>query len=548
VSLTESVRYIIDADDRASAKIRNHNALLRRLGRDSAKQANQAKQSAQAIINSTKTELERIKEKIAAVRAYGKTSSKAALDSQKALSRLIALHKKETAAIKKKEQAIKEQAFAISEEGKALERSAARATAFRDAVGASAVGVAAALASMAKDFRSSITVDFVGIEAARRQAALNKALEERNQITQEGIEAAQGKKTFDAELSDLKKLLAVEQERTEELKRRRREDVPKQVGNKVLPGVTEGLNDFRTLDTAAGRLVKQSLDAAKKIADEIKRLKGAQSGALDEFNNELAIAKLNLVGNTEAARRLELQNKKTFSAGQIEEVIKKERELEELRKKQEASTRSTDAIKQLQQQLALAKATGDDRLRLESKIAGIADDQLNSAVRMRKEIDAIAKAERDREQAKRKAEAEAKKAAADRLREEKQIAGQQAKALENLRLQLIEGAKGKAAAAAFRFEQLGFAKDEARNLGRFKEQIDKLKEAAGKSSINVGNNEAKDDRLLNGRAESAFQKTAEAIEAERQTKLQRDMDGKLGQLVEFERQRKNQQPLPAVGR
>ena len=148
-----------------------------------------------------------------------------------------------------------------------------------------------------------------------------------------------------------------------------------------------------------------------------------------------------------------------------------------------------------------------------------------------------------------KKNAEAKKKALDeKIKQEQKVAKFQKDTLDNLKMQLIEQTKGKAAVEAIRLERGGFSADEARGIAAFREQIEKLQRAKNQSSsVNVGNNTAVDERLVSGRAGASFRKTAEAIEAERQTRIQTAMLEAMNDLLDFERK----QPkitVTAIGR
>lgn len=230
-----------------------------------------------------------------------------------------------------------------------------------------------------------------------------------------------------------------------------------------------------------------------------------------------------------------------------------------------ADERSKGQLRQINKQLALAKAQGDDRLRLELKMAGVQESELGAALRIRKETLALQEAELQREQAAAKAKADAERerqklivdaerkrqqAAAQRAGEEQRIAQFQEQTINGIRLQLVEMAKGREAAEAMRLQQGGFAEDQAKRLARGIEAIRKLKEEASRSfgpalTLQAG----PDDRLSTGAgalAAAQFARVVKSTEAERQTKLQERMAAALESLERFEEERRREQPQKLV--
>ena len=106
------------------------------------------------------------------------------------------------------------------------------------------------------------------------------------------------------------------------------------VGQETTVGVTEGIDDFNTLRGNARREREQARESVENVQERIDELKESGDDALTGFNQALEVTKLELEGNTEAARRLELQNQRTYNPEQIEQVIKGERELRDIRERQ----------------------------------------------------------------------------------------------------------------------------------------------------------------------------------------------------------------------
>ena len=305
-------------------------------------------------------------------------------------------------------------------------------------------------------------------------------------------------------------------------------------------------DELERLFKKAGQEADGAASNVQKIKKQLDELRGSES---DLGLNELVNAAF--IENAEADLEIAKQALEAARGRkeQLQDMISPAAKALEIAKERfEAESRSAEKLEELKNQLDVARATGDARLRIELSIAGVMDREIESALAMRKEIDAIAEAEKKREEAKREADrkekkrisekkAARKKAAAERAREEKKVADFQKKTLDAIKQQLIEQTKGKAAAEAARLAQGGFDEQEARSIARFKDRIDKLIEAKKQTTITDQPNTAKDERLVSGRAAASFRKTAAVIEAERQTKIQTELRDAMKSLLEFERSR-----------
>lgn len=160
-----------------------------------------------------------------------------------------------------------------------------------------------------------------------------------------------------------------------------------------------------------------------------------------------------------------------------------------------AEQKSDDVIASLRRQYSLAKATGEERLRLALRFQGVKAKDMEMAVTLQQQTDKIAAQEKQRQQA----EADAQKS---RLQREKEIA----KAKEQF---AKESAK----------RETEFQK---KQLAAVQSRIQALQSMAGTSSIG-GPNVATNQRFGTGAVSARFQKTAEAIEAEKQTKFMKEV-------------------------
>ena len=79
--------------------------------------------------------------------------------------------------------------------------------------GLSAAGLAAGITSVVNQLREAATIDFVGIESARRERDLNRLLEQRVEINQRLIQDAENKPSLQDEIAELERLLEIEKER-----------------------------------------------------------------------------------------------------------------------------------------------------------------------------------------------------------------------------------------------------------------------------------------------------------------------------------------------
>jgi len=288
--------------------------------------------------------------------------------------------------------------------------------------GISAAGLAAGLASVVSQLQEAARIDFTGIESARRERELNRLLEQRAEVNQRLIQDAENKPSLNDEIAELEKLLEIEKERLNTAQTFVN-TVRDRVGQETFIGETEGIDDFNTLRGNARREREQARESVENVQERIDELKESGDDALTGFNQALAVTKLELEGNTEAARRLELQNQKTYSPEQIEQVIKGERELREIRERQD-NQKLEKRIELLGLQAELLRANNAEERELVSQQIDRANatqenrspEQVDQVVQAQAEVRAAREAAEVRKESRRDAERFEERLAAQRER------------------------------------------------------------------------------------------------------------------------------------
>ena len=539
----QNVTYLIDAQDKASAKFKTHQTLIKSLARETQNAQRGLARSAQSIISSSRSELQVIKDKIATVRAYGQTSAKAANESRAALSKLIQQHKTEAASIKEKNALIEK---TRSKTGQVASLTGALGAGMGGAFGGAAseagglIGQLDAITESLNEGGAAAKFLKVGLAAATAVMAFKLG-------TAIGDIIFQTKAWKRANVAALAAMSKDTQRVISQLNRA-------QASRMAFANATIDTGQRESKLAEMLEVVSNEADGAAKNVRALKASVADMENSWDiRISQEAVDTEKGLLEAAEATLDARRQQKQ-----QLEDMISPAaKELKLAQEKFEAQRQSTGQIEAINRQLQLAKATGDERLRLELKFSGVLESEIESTLKMRQEIDAIAAAEKAREKAKTeaveaernrqreitKAEADAaskqKRAADDRAREQKRHADFQTKTLDSLKAQILEYTKGKAAAEAFRLEQGSFTKAEAQSIARLAEKIQKLQKAKTASGKATTNN-AKDERLVSGRAAASFKKTAAEAEAQRQTKIQSELRDAANKLVAIE---ENREPI-----
>lgn len=197
------------------------------------------------------------------------------------------------------------------------------------------------------------------------------------------------------------------------------------------------------------------------------------SARIETEKNNLELAQQNLAT---IQKQLDTLNEMNSPAAENLRIAKEEAA---------AKAKSLSYMESLQGQLKRAQATGDERLKVELQQAGVLDSQLEKALSIRKQVMALQEAEKEAEEKKRE------------------------------QIRLTEALRRK----AMQEEKKGIT-DRISQLKKQQSQLEGLQKISSKPSTELT---ATNQRLLTGRATAKFAKTAEAIELERQTKLNKDI-------------------------
>lgn len=256
------------------------------------------------------------------------------------------------------------------------------------------------------------------------------------------------------------------------------------------------LTRLREQKTAALELLKAENDASK-LAEFRASLMAEQSGKerqLNDARRERNRLQDKYFQNTFTKSQIETENQRIAT---LEAELKAMRQLnietskqgredrakqERLAKQAELHEKSQNAVRDLLRQEELLMATGEERLKVSLVQKGIRGDDLYQAMAIQRNINRL----KDEE----------------RLKEE---------AIARQRREQIDGVR----------ELIKMDKD---RLSELKKQETELNRAKGQSTLAGPLTASSSQRLLTGRTGGQFRKTAETIELERQTKIQRALE------------------------